>query len=607
MFRPAVSECEGYNHITQAINGQGGAALSFGHESQANIPVETVETMCMAEDSSSLDRLTGFQLNVPMDDDPAQGLFDASMFPAPELGLLGRTNPLSSRPDVDANRIPLSLVHEPTSLIEYWFAHICPIWSTFDSDINFNRSVASATWSSSQAVFHTLQSMSAAHLAPTMPVMKAKLSGMSLQATESIKLALGEMRAKLQPKVETHLVFAVLAAGTSLHWSDSHTDTYWLREAESLVSTWQQNLSECDMITHAYFQNALIYWRMLLSASVASFRHNGLEHRRTAVRCRLQQAISQTVTNPPPDSTALLAPFEAFSGTRPSSWCGISGEVIDTFGQILALCRSTNDRERRQKNTTLNSARDSLCNATIAHDIYAELMAMDFTSTVCINAILGFPVVTKDEQTPISHLIQTAEAYRLAAVLQLSMVFEDIPAGELCSVDPVATDVSARSQQITGLALRILDILESIPVESGSRSLHPILYLSAASGLKYDASTKNLHNPALRRGPVERYRNTTDESENIQPSEMSGPNNAPTQMMSQSPGLSIGMLKISKARQLVNMRMSLLQQVLPPRPLEIMAGLIKQIWSAYDDRPHGMNSIHWLDVMVTSGFKTLLR
>lgn len=607
MFRPAVSECEESDHVTQAINGQDGVALSFVHALQASIPVETVETMGMAEDSSALDPLTGFQTNVPADNDSAQGLFNASMFLAPEAGCSAGTNSLNSFSDVETNRIPLSLVHEPTTLIEYWFAHICPIWSTFDSDINFNRSVASATWSSSQAVFHTLQSMSAARLAPTMPVIKAKLYGMCLQAKESIKLALGEMRAKSQPTVETHLVFAVLAAGTSLHWSDSHTDTYWLGEAESLVSMWRQNFSECDTITHAYFENALIYWRMLLSASVASFRHNGLERRRMAVRCRLQQAISPTVVCSRADSTAFLAPFQAFSGTRPSSWCGISGEVIDIFGQILALCRSTKDRERRQNNTTLNSARDSLCDATIAHDIYAELAAMDFTSTVCIDAILGFPVVTKDEQTPISHLIQTAEAYRLAAVLQLSMVFEDIPAGELCSVDPVATDVSARSQQITGLALRILDILESIPVESGARSLHPILYLSAASGLKYDVSTKTPNSSALRLGPVERSLNTTGGPETIRPLEENGYNNAPTQMMSQSPGLSIGMLKISKGRQLVNMRMSLLQQVLPPQPLEIMAGLIKQIWSAYDDRPHGVNNIHWLDIMVTSGFKTLLR
>ena len=32
-----------------------------------------------------------------------------------------------------------SLIDTPTALIEYWFANVCPIWSTFDSESNYNR------------------------------------------------------------------------------------------------------------------------------------------------------------------------------------------------------------------------------------------------------------------------------------------------------------------------------------------------------------------------------------------------------------------------------------------------------------------------------------
>lgn len=32
-----------------------------------------------------------------------------------------------------------SLVHVPTTLIEYWFSNVCSMWSAFDSELNYSR------------------------------------------------------------------------------------------------------------------------------------------------------------------------------------------------------------------------------------------------------------------------------------------------------------------------------------------------------------------------------------------------------------------------------------------------------------------------------------
>ena len=63
-----------------------------------------------------------------------------------------------------------------TTLIEYWFTHVCQMWSTFDSDVNYNRQVATVNCTTSEVVFYALQSMSAACLLEITPSFKDSLS-----------------------------------------------------------------------------------------------------------------------------------------------------------------------------------------------------------------------------------------------------------------------------------------------------------------------------------------------------------------------------------------------------------------------------------------------
>ncbi|KAI5357174.1 hypothetical protein Slin14017_G124950 [Septoria linicola] len=321
-----------------------------------------------------------------------------------------------------------------------------------------------------------------------MPRMRAELPSMVSRARTAIRKAIGEKQLTRIPKVETHLVFAILALGASLHWSSSALDDSWLHEAKKMLDLWEPAPSGSDVITYAYFHHAVIYWKMLVCAASSGFKHDDLERKRHEVRGRLHKAMFPGREPIPSSPTSLSTAFQPFGGTRPSSWCGVSGEVIDLYGQVLVLCRSGRSKHRLRVGYSAEGALDTLADVTIAHEIHAELKSMNFADTISLDAILGFPVSTDDASTPISHLIQTAEAYRQAALLQIYMAFDDV-----LIEDTTQSGVSTRRELLVGLAIHILDILHGVPLESGSRSIHPMLYFSAATALAYDTDVSIQH------------------------------------------------------------------------------------------------------------------
>ena len=107
-----------------------------------------------------------------------------------------------------------TLVDLPTTLIGYWFSHVCPMWSTFDSEVNYNRLVALGTWTTSKPVFYALQVMSAACLVDSMPQLNSILPALKSHATAAIKQAMSVLLAS-PVNVTIDLVFAVFAMGTS--------------------------------------------------------------------------------------------------------------------------------------------------------------------------------------------------------------------------------------------------------------------------------------------------------------------------------------------------------------------------------------------------------
>lgn len=517
-------------------------------------------------------------------------------------------------------RIVQAPVHLSTALIEYWFRHICPVRSTFDSNVNNNRTLPRNSWATSEAVFYTMQTMSAACLADTMPQARETLPSLREQATLAITQGISQVRNLRVSRVTVDLIFAVLAMGTSSHWAlPGNSDYPWLQSARELLSIWAVGMSAADALVHAYFCQALTYWEMLLTVVGRGSNSSNVEKRRRKYDHRLRRAMFLEVdgldaTGDEQETTSSsLKPL----GTLPNSWCGVSNEVIEVFGQVLALCRSACEYNRDKKSLTLDTASKTLCDIAVAHDLEKELLSMDFDTIVLLEEVQGFYVVeTLDDNTPISHLLQTAEAYRKAGLLHLYLTFDDLPVNSavgrdgstaMDGVPSEATNKETRARSLVDMALQLVATLEKIPAESGSKFIHPMLYLSAAVGLRFDKGTGGSRESQMpedvNSGSVDASNPQADWSllDSMEPEScVTESSDALATFIPQS------ILKIAEARRLVWSRLGMIRQAVPYKASDSLRRLVKTVWSEYDKPQSDASSMIWLKILSQSGLEMLL-
>lgn len=530
---------------------------------------------------------------------------------------------VNSRPPYETDtqpgwRISQTPVHLPTVLIEHWFSYVCPMWSVFDSEVNYNRQLAREAWTVSETVFYAMQAMSAACLIDHMPQLTEVLPSLKAKATAAVHHRI----AQAQNSVTSDLVFAVLALGTSFRWNTAPTTSQdqWVELARRLLSAWKVQPSTPDALFHAYFCQALTYWDMLLAVTGQGVIPAKIERKKRQCEHRIRGALhlpNRNLANipedPPPSSSA-----QNIFGTRPHSWCGVSKEVIDVFAQVLALCldayRSGEDKQPPDLTRTSNA----LCNISLAHELQTALLAMDFGTIVSAEEAQGFPVQTQDKDTPMSHLLQTAEAYRQAALLQLHLSFHDLPSPNGTPCDNTTNSVETGSSQAEALivrALHLVSILEKIPIESRSTSIHPMLYLSAAAGLRF-----TLH-PAIQQSGLQEPGAAVSGRE-PSPLQMQPPSDITTQPalvssrnpFQQAPNsahisslfILSSVLEVSKARRLVWTRLSTLHQAMPQRVGDGALRLVKDIWYEYDTSS-SRSCPNWLGIFTKTGPETIFR
>lgn len=531
--------------------------------------------------------------------------------------------------------------HLPTTLIEHWFRYICPTWSTFDSEVNYNRQLARSTWPTSEPVFYTMQAMSAACLIDNVPQLGETLPWLRAQATAAIDQGIAQVRGAQPPRVTADLVFAVFALGASLHWNTpALSENPLLESARELLSTWQVELSAADALLHAYFCQALTYWEMLLAAMGRGSIPARIDRKRRQYQDRLRQAMHLPDGNSDAVSDEPLSfdPGQNLNvlGTRPNSWCGVSNEVVDVFGQVLALCRSACHHRKDKNALTLARTSNVLCDISFAHELQRELLSMDFSTLVSMEEAQGFSVQTRDDNTPISHLLQTAEAYRQAALLQLHLAFSDLamtPRERRCgsiftdtppndTVDDTVENEQSRAEFLLALTLQLVATLEQIPAESGSRSIHPMLYLSAAAGLRFDACPKSSDDDfdmTSMHGAIGLSTDFALKASDLQTNQLSRDTTQPafslpgnayqhTSDSAHFPGSFIprSTLEVSRARRLVCTRLSSLQQTMPQRGSDSTLQLVKAIWLEYDGVQSGSSSVNWFDILTENGSGTML-
>lgn len=527
-----------------------------------------------------------------------------------DLGQPG-TSDVQNDPVLDPSMsIVQAPVHLSTTLIEYWFRYICPVRSTFDSMVNNNRTLPRDSWASSEALFYTMQVMSAACLVDTMPQLSETLPSLREQATLAITQGISQARNLRVARVTADLIFAVLAMGTSSHWVLPGNSGYpWLESARELLSLWSVGISAADALVHDYFRQALAYWEMLLIVVGRGSKSSGIEKRRRRYHGRLRRAMFLEAG----DLDATTYDHQTFDsglkplGTLPNSWCGISNEVIEVFGQVLALCRSACEYNRDKALLTLDTASKALCDIAVANELEKELLSMDFDTIVLLEEVQGFDVDTQDDNTPVSHLLQTAEAYRKAGLLQLYLTFDDLAVNKSSGPDGSATmdavssepvDKETRARSLVDMALQLVATLEKIPVESGSKFIHPILYLSAAVGLRFGRWSEDSHGSEIpedvNSGPNDPSISQVDWTsiDSTQPTLR-----LPDSSDSLASFIPQSILKIAKARRLVWSRLDMIRQASPYKAGDSLLRIVKTIWSEYDKAQPDNSKMSWVKIL----------
>lgn len=471
-------------------------------------------------------------------------------------------------------------------LISNWFDNVCPVWSGFDSSMNMNRKLAGDLWHSSASVFNALQSMSASFLSARTPHMRRTAMDLLHTATVCIQSEVNTLNEKARLDVfPTGPLFSLFCLGTTVCWLDAgRVGEPFLEAAKMLLQRsprkgpTHRDQSEIS----SFFDKGLMYWEMLLSV------------------------VDDTDTISSTEVTAHWYPQPAPRHQREIStdmvlhpWTGISSLTSRLFTQSMRLCRTY---RRRITNPTgrASSLSAAMHNVEESAKLEEQLLDLEFSCVDPINE-------TGDCRTPWFHLAKVAEAYQMAALLQLYATFPDLVSTRLPheSQDDLEGHVPW-DRWVIPLTLRLIDVLDQIPPESGSRVMQPILYICASTGLRYSSG------PSANNGP----RNVgTDATLHALGLDSSGIDNLLGYIGQidethdgaghNPPSVQRLAVDIANGRDFIMSRLKVLETNLHPKPIIVAQELVQAIWAAYDAEPPGATAVHWLDVMQKKELRSL--
>lgn len=493
--------------------------------------------------------------------------------------------PISLSPPQRDASIPRSLGGNSSwTLIEYYFKEVAALFSSYDSQMNPFRTTVSRLWGSSLAMCRTMQSMAAATLVHDFP----QFGPMGLKMrNEAVEVLTKDSTTILDDKS----LLSLLMLGQTASWHDpkdlgipffnllrKHLNAISSGHAGSLSSNHSKN--------HQFFEEALIYWEMLLSFvadndSVALSGNAGTE-----------------------DSLVLQR--------MPHPWTGIARDTHSAVQEVGRLVR----RERKRIRTQRFTSQDGITQAQRAIDQAAQLEERLLELAHPAEAEIISP---GDDETPVWHLLTMAESYRCTGLMQLYRAFPDLlrrrlPLQSAADQDPFflsdpmlgnpnldefcefpglgsgdqnTTRTEARKNSssyydswLTEFALTTLSRLRTVPIESRTRCVQPFLLVASSSELRL---------PQL---PM----TTEDETHNE-------PDNNPSHDNDNSSNIPSHAVEVLRTRKFVLGRLTSYLHVLPPKPIHVCLQLVREVWRRMDA---GEKDVYWMDVMIAKGWETTM-
>jgi hypothetical protein len=522
-----------------------------------------------------------------------------------------------------------SLNNPSWTLIEYYFKEVAALFSSYDSQMNPFRTTVSRLWGSSLAMCRTMQSMAAATLVNEFPQFGPMGRKMRDEAVDIITR---------ETVIDDKSLLALLMLGQTASWHDPAdlgiSFFNLLRKQLNTIASSSKSptsgLPKNESNNYRFFEEALIYWEMLLSF-VADNDKILLSNNSQTAAPRGESLVLQRVPHP---------------------WTGIARDTQFTVHEVGQLIRRERKRIRSRRFTSQDDIARAQQAIEKARELEKRLLALAHPSEAEI-------VSPGDDDTPVWHLLTMAEAYRCTGLMQLYRVFPDLLHNRLSisgsssshfhdsassaardpffpidldsmnlspgfgnpspathstnrqntSPSPLPSSHSlyqnhSRPQPpttqdnppsdtlsnnwLTEFAITNLSRLKNIPLESRTRCLQPFLLVASCSELRLPPlSTDTDAQRDSSTGHGEEY--TEGENNTSNPNPM--------------PGISMEAIEVSRTRKFILGRLTSYLHVLPPKPIHVCLKLVNEVWKRLDA---GDEDAYWVDVMIEKGWETTM-
>lgn len=532
------------------------------------------------------------------------------------------------------------------TLVEYYFKEVAALFSSYDSQMNPFRTTVSRLWGSSLAMCRTMQSMAAATLVNDFPQFGPIGRKMRDEAVDIITR---------EAVMDDKALLALLMLGQTASWHDPkdlgisffNLLRKQLRSIGSASGSPGFGFVQSSSNNYRFFEEALIYWEMLLSF----------------VADNDAMMFSEDSQSSSADESFVLQRV-------PHPWTGIARDTQFTVHEVGRLVRRERQRVRSRNFTSRRDIEQAQIAIGKAQELEERLLNLAHPTEAEI-------VSPGDDETPVWHLLTMAEVYRCTGLMQLYRVFPDLLRTRLQNPEssnstgnnsffPVDLDsmnlptdfsdpaldpgqeanhnhnnsqhassphninmfppISDRHKNsdnsftnpeanldslydawLTDFALTILSRLKTIPLESRTRCLQPILLVASCSELRLPrfspSNNNNEDNDPKSNLPHETSPlNTSDNASQAKTTNQHSTEHHPG-YNSDTPNISMEAIEVSRTRKFILGRLTSFQHVLPPKPINVCLRLVEEVWKRMDA---GEPDVYWIDVMIENGWETTM-
>lgn len=504
---------------------------------------------------------------LPDIDDPTNIWFNLeSGMPGMDVENDDEQNSLSIlRKQLSNTSIPSFLVQLPAMLVEYYFRTVCNQWSSFDCPLNPFRTIISRLWSRNAVIYFTIQSMSAASLANDFPSMRAIGRQTQQQAVVCLQ---NSTRGRTARMGDDEFFLALLMLGSTTGWHDpSDLGLSYLKAAQEHLLRQKRRCKSLNFgVAKQYplFKQCLLYWN-LLAAFVA------------------EDSPILNEDSPTENSDGDLSIYLVDGQAIPHPWTGSLTYSLSLFYRTARVIRASKTSHRKQTQALDPILVDFSC---LAEELDLRQRAEELEQSILFSGFSFYcgPVDIGDTNTPPSHFLTLAEAYRCAALLQIYHVYPEILEERLRSnqeaddessipalfllLFPITADWLSLSIEDTRhtLALHIVSLLDQLPSTSGTKVMQPVVLACISSDLVFSSGS------------------------------VLGPN------ANAIPSLNTLDVDIAQARRKVKMKLAELTIILPKLPMQRISNVIHETWDRADS---GLGEF-WLDVMLDLNLETIM-